>query len=168
MSMNMYNWCGLSVKESSWVTLNQSSVTQNVKDGVTWYPISLTVLDVLFARMEPSSPMDGLAELRRLKERISVVVRKIRFLCIILQHGSVLVLAMDEVNQAEEHQQELLHGEQFHGKHLSHLGFLGPRNVQGGVKEKFIKRIVAYFTFYLVSWNWYTISGQDICTVVFK
>lgn len=163
MSMNMNNWCGLSVEESSWVmTLNQSSVTQNVKDGVTWYPISLTVLDVLFARMEPSSPMDGLAELRRLKERISVVIRKIRFLCIILQHGSVLVLAMDEVNQAEEHQQELLHGEQFHGKHLSHLGFLGPRNVQGGVRKKLIRKNV------IKKYSLVSISRQDICTMVHK
>lgn len=38
----------------------------------------------------------------------------------------MLVLPVDDVDQTEEDEQELLHREQFHRKHLAHLGFLGP------------------------------------------
>ena len=45
---------------------------------------------------------------------------------VILQHCMVGILSMDDVDEAEEHQQELLHRKKFHRKHPPHFGLLGP------------------------------------------
>lgn len=85
--------------------------------------------------MEPRAPLYSLSEAWRLKEWVSVVVRKIRFLDVILQHSPVLVLAIGEVCEAEQDQQEFLHCKQLHCKHLPHLGLLRPAKdrVVGGI-----------------------------------